>query len=176
MFHALLLQLGTAAASAWPLIVFAIGAIVISVVDAHTQRIPNRTLFALFIAQFGFMLLASVGVNDWSALLRGVWAAMACFGCALILALIHPRGLGGGDVKLAGFVGLALGWLGWIQVVLAGLTVIALTAVAALWQLFGRRQRAASANIALAPLVFVASWSVIIAIGVVSAIHTGESL
>jgi leader peptidase (prepilin peptidase)/N-methyltransferase len=180
MSHALLLSLSPSlspsVAATWPLIVFAIGAIVMSVLDTRTQRIPNRTLFALFAGQLGCMLLASMVANDWDALIRALWAAIACFGSALLFAMIHPRGLGGGDVKLAAFVGLALGWLGWIQVVLAGLVALALTAVVAVWQVFGRRQRAAAVNIALAPVVFVASWSSIIAIGVVSAIHAGESL
>ena len=30
-----------------------------------------------------------------------------------VLALLRPGQLGGGDIKLAGLAGLALGWLGW---------------------------------------------------------------
>ena len=31
----------------------------------------------------------------------------------LILRVVRPDGMGGGDVKLAGVLGLYLGWLGW---------------------------------------------------------------
>ena len=36
----------------------------------------------------------------------------------LVVALISPRGMGMGDVKLAGFIGIGLGYLGWGHVVL----------------------------------------------------------
>jgi leader peptidase (prepilin peptidase)/N-methyltransferase len=40
----------------------------------------------------------------------------AVAGFYLILALIFPGGLGAGDVKLGGLLGLALGWASWTAV------------------------------------------------------------
>jgi leader peptidase (prepilin peptidase)/N-methyltransferase len=43
---------------------------------------------------------------------------MAAWYCVLFaLAVAVPRGMGFGDVKLAGVLGLALGWLGWGEAV-----------------------------------------------------------
>ncbi|MGK5549537.1 prepilin peptidase, partial [Streptomyces sp. URMC 127] len=40
--------------------------------------------------------------------------ALALAGVYFVLFLIHPDGMGFGDVKLALVVGAALGWYGWV--------------------------------------------------------------
>lgn len=63
-------------------------------------------------------------------------AMVAVGGFFLLLALGFPKGMGMGDCKLAGVVGLYLGWLGWSEVLTgvllgylgAALVVIALRA------------------------------------------------
>jgi leader peptidase (prepilin peptidase)/N-methyltransferase len=62
-------------------------------------------------------------------------------GAYLVLALLRPGQLGGGDIKLAGLIGLGLGWLGWPAVIAGAVLAFVLTAVVSLALLAARRIR-----------------------------------
>jgi len=102
------------------LLLFTWTLLVIAVIDARTGRVPNRLTYPLTPALLGLLVLAALlngePARAGSALLGGV----AAFAVLLVLALINPRGMGMGDVKLAAFIGVGLGYLGWSEL-LAGL-------------------------------------------------------
>ncbi|HEU4397097.1 MAG TPA: prepilin peptidase [Actinomycetota bacterium] len=87
--------------------------LVLAMIDSATRLLPNRITYPAFPLVAGLLLVASLGLGDLGRLGRGLLAAAAVGGFFLLLALISPRGMGLGDVKLAPTLGLALGWLSW---------------------------------------------------------------
>jgi len=77
--------------------------------------------------------------GDVAALGRAVLAGLALAGCFLVLALIRPGQLGGGDIKLAGLTGIVLGWLGWPAVIAGAALAFVLSAIVGLALLAARR-------------------------------------
>ena len=76
----------------------------ITLTDLEHRRIPNVVL--IVSALIGVALLA-LGARN--ALTDHLIAAAAAFGALFLVALAYPRGMGMGDVKLAGVMGLYLG-------------------------------------------------------------------
>lgn len=79
--------------------------IVISLIDMEHQRIPNQIVFpALLIAALTTPLRPDAGLAE-------LWLGGAIgFGSLFLIALLLPRGMGMGDVKLTAFIGLILGY------------------------------------------------------------------
>jgi leader peptidase (prepilin peptidase) / N-methyltransferase len=77
--------------------------------------------------------------GSWPALARAAAAAVVAFGVAAGAAALSPEGLGFGDVKLLGLLGLVLGWAGWGVLLLGVLAGLVLGAVGSLLLLATRR-------------------------------------
>ena len=90
---------------------------------AQAALLAVAVLLALAI---GPWLADAAVVDAWGPLLRGLAAAAATFTVAALAAALVPEGLGFGDVKLLGLLGLLLGWAGW-GVLLAGIFLGLLT-------------------------------------------------
>jgi leader peptidase (prepilin peptidase)/N-methyltransferase len=106
--------------------------IVVAVIDARTRRIPNRLTYPLTPALLVLFVVGALLEGDPSAALRALLGGLVAFGVLLVLALISPGGMGMGDVKLAGFIGIGLGYLGWPQVALGLFGAFVLGGVVAL--------------------------------------------
>ncbi len=114
-------------------------AVLLSVVDLQHKLLPNRVVLPSLGVGAGLLTLAAAVDGAWPSLLRAGLAAGALFAVFLVLALISPRSLGMGDVKLAALVGLYLGWLSWAAVVVGALAGFVVQALIALVLLAARR-------------------------------------
>jgi leader peptidase (prepilin peptidase) / N-methyltransferase len=80
----------------------------ISVIDLRHYRIPNRLVYPAVVLSAAYVLVADLLGAPLSATEAGI--GMLAYGVGLlIVALIAPTGMGMGDVKLAGLIGLVLG-------------------------------------------------------------------
>lgn len=89
--------------------------VVLAYVDTHTKLLPTR-IIAPSYAVLGFLLVLAAWL-DGSAdgLVRVALGWLVMGGFYFVLWFVHPTGIGYGDVRLAGLLGLGLGYLGWAQ-------------------------------------------------------------
>ena len=111
LFGLLALELGpTLALPAF--FVLAGGLVAISAIDLERYIVPNRVLYPTLFIGGSLLLAAGVVTGSWSRL---VWAAVGgvvAFSLMFLVHLIQPKGMGFGDVRLSGLLGLYLGWFG----------------------------------------------------------------
>jgi leader peptidase (prepilin peptidase)/N-methyltransferase len=113
--------------------------VLLAVVDLEHRLLPNRILLPATGVAAALLTLAAAATGAWPHLLGAAVGAAALFLVFLVLALIAPAGLGMGDVKLAGLLGLYLGWLGAGAVVVGAVAGFVVQAVIALGLLAARR-------------------------------------
>jgi len=85
-------------------------------VDWRTRLLPVRLVVPTYVVVGALLLVAYAVERDTSQLVRSAVAWAAVFAVFFLLWFIYPRGLGYGDVRLSGVIGMALGWLGWSAV------------------------------------------------------------
>lgn len=98
------------------------------VIDLAAFRLPDRIVGPMYPLLFSLLGLAAVAEGDWRRLVRAAVAGLILLVGYFVLAFVNPQGLGLGDVKLAGLLGMFLGWLGWSHALVGTLAAFALNA------------------------------------------------
>ena len=83
---------------------FAAMLITVAGIDLEHRIIPNKILLPL-----GLWGIAATAFVDASALPEALISGAAAFTFLFVIALVHPKGMGMGDVKLAAVMGVYLG-------------------------------------------------------------------
>ncbi len=92
------------------------GLVAISVADLRVGLVP-RTLLYPTLGLMTLALVAAAGLaGDWTPLLHAAIGGGGAFVVFFVVWWFAPRGLGFGDVRLAGLLGAGLGWLGFANV------------------------------------------------------------
>jgi len=111
--------------------------VAISAIDLEHMRIPSAVVYTTAALGAPLLVLASAGTHRWSALLGALIGGAAAFGAFFALFFAVPKGIGFGDVRLAGLCGAFLGWIGYrellasflLSFVLAGVPAVVLLAM-----------------------------------------------
>lgn len=86
--------------------------IALALIDLDTRRLPNVLVLPMYGVGAVLFTAAAAVSGQWQHL-ASAGVGLAGLGlCYLLLAVARPGAMGMGDVKLAGALGLFLGWLG----------------------------------------------------------------
>ncbi|HEY7282799.1 MAG TPA: prepilin peptidase [Actinomycetota bacterium] len=117
--------------------------VAVSIIDLQRRIIPNRIVYPSVVV-FGVAMLVLDLTDRGPNVVHGLIGLAAYGGALLVVALIAPRGMGLGDVKLAGLIGLVLGSIALSRVAVAagaGILLGGLAGVVAL--IMGRSRKTA---------------------------------
>lgn len=99
----------------------------VSAIDIEHFIVPNRLVYPTLVLTVGLLVAAAAAGGKWEWLGRAALGGVIGFVALGTIHVIQPRGMGFGDVRMAGMVGIYLGWLG-LADVLVGLFLAFLTA------------------------------------------------
>ena len=113
--------------------------VALSQVDSAVQRLPDRLTLPAYPALILLLAAAAAITGDWSAFARALLGGLATAAGYLALGLASRGQVGGGDIELAGLIGLVLGWLSWRTLLTGAFAGFFLAALAGAGLLVTRR-------------------------------------
>ncbi|MFH8252508.1 prepilin peptidase [Microbacterium sp. B2969] len=131
--------------------------IALTLIDLDTRRLPNAIVLPSYVVAAVLLTLASALAGDWGAIVRAAVGMAILYLFYFVLRLIRPDGMGGGDVKLAGVIGLYLGWIGWGALVVGAFAAFLLGGIFGIALILARRAGRRSA-IPFGPWMILGAW------------------
>lgn len=95
-----------------PFALFGVALVAVSAVDLERFVIPNRIVYPTLGLVAPLLVISSAVDERWGSLGRAAIGGAAAFTGFFLVHVVVPKGMGFGDVRLAGLVGLSTGWLG----------------------------------------------------------------
>jgi leader peptidase (prepilin peptidase) / N-methyltransferase len=131
--------------------------IALAAIDLDTFRLPFGIVAPSYLVAAALLGAASWAEHDGSGAVRMVAGGALLWSLYRLLHLIYPPGMGYGDVRLSGVLGLYLGWVGWGPLAVGAFSGFLVGAVVGLALVVAGRSKLRSA-IPYGPYLLVGSW------------------
>lgn len=95
-----------------PFGIVGIALVAVSVIDVERHIVPNRIVYPTAFVATPLLVVTAAVDERWTSLWHAAAAAVVGFLALYVVHFAYPRGMGFGDVRLAGLVGGTAGWMG----------------------------------------------------------------
>lgn len=85
----------------------------LALIDLDVRKLPDALTLPSYVVVATLLALGAALGSDSGHLVRALLGGVAMYAFYFALRFAYPAGMGFGDVKLAGVLGMATGWLGW---------------------------------------------------------------
>lgn len=136
--------------------------IALALIDLDVHRLPNSLVLPGYAVGASLLGTAAVLSGEPGRLLSAGIGALGLAAFYLLLAVARPGGMGMGDVKLAGVLGMFLGFVGWGALVVGAFAAFVLGGLFSIALILARRAGRA-ARIPFGPWMLAGAWLGIIA-------------
>lgn len=93
--------------------------VALAFIDLDTHKLPNKIVLPAYPVVAVLVCFATLLMGwEWTSVIRAALGALILYILYFVLCVIG--GMGFGDVKLAGLLGISLGWLGWGYLIVGG--------------------------------------------------------
>lgn len=131
---------------------FTAAGIALTMIDLDVKRLPNAIVLPLYPILL-VALAAGAFLEDNSAcLLRAIVGGAALYGLYYLLAFCYPAGMGFGDVKLAGLVGMVLSFISYPALIVGSFAAFLLGGILGI-ALIARSREARKRSIPFGPFM-----------------------
>ncbi len=131
--------------------------VALALIDVDVHRLPNSIVLPSYLVAGALLGAAAILDGEIGVLVRVAAAGAALYALYFLLAFIYPAGMGFGDVKLAGVLGMYLGYLGWAELVVGGFGGFLVGGLGGALLLLSRRAGRKS-RIPYGPYMLVGAW------------------
>jgi leader peptidase (prepilin peptidase)/N-methyltransferase len=131
--------------------------VALAAIDVDTHTLPNSIVLPAYPVAAALLIAAGLLGGQPERVLTSLLGGGVMFGVYFLLALVYPGGMGFGDVKLAGVLGLYLGWLGWGSLAVGAFSAFLLGGLFSLVLILTRKADRKS-GIPFGPWMLVGAW------------------